>query len=132
MDLNNLDSIQLKQVIADAGSALSRRQKVEKAMAEIHRVSKKYKLSKDELKTVLVSVQSSKAISTSKPKAIRAKVEPKYQSPDGAKKWTGRGRTPSWVVEICRSNGLTIEGFKSDPLFMIQSSMATKTAGNQA
>ena len=121
MELNSLNSKQLKQVISDASSALNRRQKVEKAMTEIQRVSKKYKLNKEELKTVLVSIQSSKAVSTSKPKSVRTKVEPKYQSQDGSKKWTGRGRTPSWVVEICRSKGLTVEGFKSDSRFLIQS-----------
>ncbi len=120
MEFNSLDAKQLKQVISDASSALNRRKKVEKAMAEIQRVSKKYKLSKDELKTVLVSIQSSKAVSTSKPKRARAKVAPKYQSQDGAKTWTGRGRTPSWVVGICQSKGLTIEGFKSDARFLIQ------------
>ncbi len=122
MELNNLSVKQLKQVISEASSALNSRQKVEKAMIEIERVAKKYKLSKDELKTLLVSVQSSKAVSTSKPKSGRAKVEPKYQSQDGSKKWTGRGRAPNWVVEICRSKGLTVEGFKSDSRFVIQSS----------
>ena len=121
MELANLNAKQLKQVISEASSALNRRQKVEKAMVEIQRVAKKYKLSKEELKTALVSVQSSKAVSTSKPKSARAKVEPKYQSQDGSKKWTGRGRAPSWVVEICRSKGLTVEGFKSDSRFLIQS-----------
>jgi DNA-binding protein H-NS len=132
MELNRLDAKQLKQVISDASSALNRRQKIEKAMVEIQRISKKYRLSKDELKTVLVSVHSSKAVSTNKPKSVRAKVEPKYQSQDGAKTWTGRGRTPSWVVEICRSKGLTVEGFKSDPRFLIQNSTSNSTAVDQA
>ena len=121
MELTNLNAKQLKQVISEASSALNRRQKVEKAIVEIQRVAKKYNLSKEELKTALVSAQSFKAVSASKPKSVRAKVEPKYQSQDGSKKWTGRGRTPSWVVEICRSKGLTVEGFKSDSRFLIQS-----------
>ena len=131
MELNNLSAKQLKQVISEASSALNSRQKVEKAMIEIQRVAKKYKLSKDELKTLLVSVQSSKAVSTSKPKSVRAKVEPKYQSQDGSKKWTGRGRTPNWVVEICRSKGLTVEGFKSDSRFVIQSSTPNSSTLNR-
>ena len=63
MELNNLSAKQLKQVISEASSALNSRQKVEKAMIEIQRVARKYKLSKDELKTLLVSVQSSNAVS---------------------------------------------------------------------
>ena len=128
MELSNLNAKQLKQVISEASLALNRRQKVEKAMAEIQRVAKKYKLSKEELNTALVSVQSSKALSASKPKLVRAKVEPKYQSRDGSKKWTGRGRTPSWVVEICRSKGLSIEDFKSDSRFLIQSTTPNSLA----
>ena len=121
MELNNLNAMQLKQIITKASSALNRRRKVEKAMVEIQRVAKKYKLSKDELKMALVSLQTFKAVSTSKAKAVRAKVEPKYQSQDGSSKWTGRGRAPSWVTEICRSKGMTVEGFKSDSRFLIQS-----------
>ena len=132
MELNSLDAKQLKQVISEASAALNRRQKVEKAMAEIERVSKKYKLSTVELKTALVSVQSSKSISRSKPKSIRAKVAPKYQSQDGRENWTGRGRTPNWVVEICRSKGLTVEGFKSDKRFLIQASVSGSQAVNRA
>ena len=41
-------------------------------------------------------------------------------SQDGSKKWSGRGRTPSWVVEICRSKGISVEGFKSDSRFVIE------------
>lgn len=131
MELNGLDAKQLKQVISDASSALNRRQKVKKAMTEIQLVSKKNQLSKDELKTVLISVQSSKAVPTSKPKSVRAKVEPRYQSQDGAETWTGRGRTPNWVVEVCRSKGLTVEGFKSDPRFLIQNRKPSSTAVDQ-
>lgn len=122
MDLDNLNSSQLKRFISEANNALSRRQKIEKAMIEIQRISKKHKLSKSDLKIVLAALQSSTASAKNKPKTARAKVEAKYQSPDGSKTWTGRGRSPSWVVEICRSEKLTIERFKSDPRFLIQNS----------
>lgn len=131
MELDSLDTKQLKQVISEANSALNRRQKVEKAIVEFQRVAKKYKLGKEELKTVLVSVHSSKSVSKSKPKSVGKKVEPKYQSQDASKTWTGRGRTPSWVVEICRSTGLTVEAFKSDSRFLIQNSMHQSTVVDQ-
>jgi DNA-binding protein H-NS len=131
MEFNSLDARQLKQFISNASSALNRRQKIEKAIAEIQRVSKKYKLNKEELKIVLASVQPFKAASSSKHKTERAKVAPKYQSQDGAKKWTGRGRAPSWVVEICRSTGLTLEEFKAEPQFLIGNSIPSKMAVDQ-
>ncbi len=131
MELTNLDTKQLKQVISKASAALNRRQKVEKAMIEIQRVAKKYRLSKDELKTALASVQCYKTVSNSKPKSSRAKVEPKYQSQDGSNKWTGRGKTPSWVVDICRSKGLSVEDFKSDSRFLIQSTTPNPSRTNK-
>ena len=121
MELTNLNAKQLKQVISEASSVLNRWRKVEKAMIKIERVAKKFKFSKDELKTALVSDRYYIAVSASKPKSVRAKVEPKYQSQDGLKKCNGRGRTPSWVVEICRNKGLSVEGLKSDSRFRIQS-----------
>ena len=119
MELKNLSDKQLKQIISEANSALNSRKKVEKAMIDIQRIVKKYGLSKSELKILLGSVPSSKTASTSKSKSVRAKVEPKYKSQDGSQKWTGRGRTPAWVMEICRSKGLTVEAFKSDSRFLI-------------
>ena len=119
MDFKNLNTRQLKQVILEANDALSNRRKIEKALIEIQRTIKKYKLSKDELEIALSSLQSSKGAAPSRPKAARRKVSPKYQSQDGSKNWTGRGRTPGWVVEICQTKGLTVKKFKTDPRFLI-------------
>ena len=115
MKLTNLSAKQLRQVISDANLALSRREKLEKAMIEIQRVAKKHRLTRDELKTLLVAAQPSRSGVTDTPRSGRAKVAPKYQSLDGSKKWTGRGRPPIWVIEACSDNGLTIKDFKSDP-----------------
>ena len=119
MELKNLDTKQLKKVISEANSALSRRQRVEKAMVEIERVVKKYRLSQEELKLSVSFLQSEKVPVKRKPRKLGKKVKPKYQSQDGSKKWTGRGRPPSWVVELCRSKRLTVEAFKSDSRFLI-------------
>ena len=118
MEINNLNVRQLEQVISDASVALRRQKKIENATAEIKRISKKYKLSKSDLNTVLVSLQSSKAV-PGRSIASRRKVEPKYQSEDGKKTWTGRGRSPVWVTEICRSEKLTLREFKIDTRFLI-------------
>lgn len=119
MDLKSLNSKQLENVISEANSALNRRRKVEKALLEMQRITKKYKLNKDELTTALTALQPAKSALVRKPVAVRAKVAPKYQSKDGAKIWTGRGRTPLWVVELCQTEGLTVRAFKSDPRFLI-------------
>lgn len=119
MDLKSLNSKQLENVISEANSALNRRRKIEKAVLEMQRITKKYKLSKDDLTTALTALQPAKSTLVRRPVAVRAKVAPKYQSKDGAQVWTGRGRTPLWVAELCRSEGLTVKAFKSDPRFLI-------------
>ncbi len=42
-------------------------------------------------------------------KGRRGPVQPKYRGPNG-ELWTGRGRTPKWVVEI-REAGQTLEDY---------------------
>ena len=131
MDLNNLNAKQLKKVILNASVALDRRKKVEKAIAEIQRVLKKYKLNKTELEITLSSLQSTKTAPSSSAKSVRAVVEPKYQSPNDSKTWTGRGRTPLWVIEICQSEGLTVEKFKSDERFLIGKSLPSSRSADR-
>ena len=53
----------------------------------------------------------------SKQKKTRAKVPPKFKSPDGSQKWTGRGRAPGWVVALSGAENLNIDDFKKDPSF---------------
>ena len=117
MELKNLDAKQLKRFISEASAVLNRRQKIEQAMNEIRRIVKKY--SKDELTFILGSFESSTTTSTGKSRSTRKKVSPKYQSQDGSKKWTGRGRTPSWVVDVCQEKRISLASFKADPQFLI-------------
>lgn len=119
MDLAQLDAKALKRVISDASIALSRREKIEKAASELQRISKKYKLSNDELAAAVQFLRSSNSAKSVKLKTVRRKVKPKYQSKDGSKKWSGRGRSPSWVVNICRSEDISIDSFKTDARFLI-------------
>ena len=119
MDLDQLDAKQLKNIIIDANTALKRRQKVEKTATEIQRIIRKHGLNKDDLKILLSGLQAVKTNSASKVKATRSKVEPKYINQDGSKKWTGRGRSPSWVTEVCQNEGITIEQFKQDARFAL-------------
>jgi DNA-binding protein H-NS len=49
----------------------------------------------------------------------RSAVAPKYLNPNGKERWTGRGRTPGWVMNICEQENIDIENFKLDPRFRI-------------
>lgn len=45
----------------------------------------------------------------------RAEATPKYKDPKSGTLWSGRGRSPRWVVNILDEKGLTIEAFKKAP-----------------
>ena len=119
MELEKLNEKQLKQVISSANSALVRIQKEERVMSDIQRIARKHKLSIDELATLLKSLKTASSRQPAKVKKKRAKVAPVYQSKDGLQKWTGRGRSPSWVVEICQREGLSVSEFKLDKRYTI-------------
>ena len=39
-------------------------------------------------------------------------MKPKYANPQGADRWSGRGRAPSWVMELCTKEGIDLADFK--------------------
>ena len=126
MNIKDLDSKQLKQIISDASSALNWRQKIDKATSELKAVKRKYQLSNDDLRIVFRALEPSKPAPARKVKKARAKVKAKYRSQDGENTWTGRGRNPKWVVETCESKGLTLQAFKSDSRFLIENADSQK------
>ena len=117
MQIDSLDAKQLKKIISEASEALIRRQRLEKAIADIKRVSRKHNLNRNELLAITNALQPAKAPAKAKLRKPRKQVKPKYQSIDGTNKWTGRGRSPAWVVELCKKNKISIEQFNSDPRF---------------
>lgn len=47
----------------------------------------------------------------------RAEATPKYKDPKSGALWSGRGRSPRWVVEALDAKGISIEQFKNAPEF---------------
>lgn len=47
----------------------------------------------------------------------RAEAAPKYKDPNSGALWSGRGRSPRWVVDVLDAQGISIEQFKSAPEF---------------
>jgi DNA-binding protein H-NS len=52
---------------------------------------------------------------------VRADVQPKYKDPDSEETWSGRGRSPKWVVAILQAKNISIEQFKSSDAYHISS-----------
>ena len=138
----NLTTKQLGEMFGKAQAELERREKVEKAQKEISAILKKYNISGDEidLSGIKKRLPSSRpAVEKTRPsKARKAKqkaakfgpaklksgdkratVAPKFCDPNTGKKWSGRGRSPEWVLGVCEAESITVEQFKADPRFLI-------------
>ena len=134
-NIPKMTNSELKRVLCEAKDELARRDNMSKALADIKKILTKYKLRTEDInwlqlnkttKTGTKKKLSGKSNAAVKMKAKgrlkpdqRSAVAPKYLNPNGNEKWTGRGRTPSWVMNICEQENIDIENFKLDPRFRI-------------
>lgn len=120
--LKKLTVAQLSQMIDETKAELKRRENIEAATSEMRAILKKYKIDIQDIDTQILrkdsaSKGSKKRSSASKSRDQRRIVKAKFKDPDGTATWTGRGRTPSWVVGICAKNGIDVDTFKKDDRF---------------
>jgi len=131
-NLSNLSASQLNKMIENTKAEIKRRENIQAAQTQIQAILKKFGLRIQDLdlktastlkkqKAVRKSTSKAKAprAKSSKTKDNRAKVLPKYKNPNGTETWSGRGRLPSWVADICQSEGISVEKFKTDTRFAI-------------
>ena len=120
--LKKLSAAQLNKSIEETQEELTRRKNIDAATVEICSILKKYKIDFQDIDLNIINKTSGK-ISTKKRAKVtksrdqRSKVKAKYKDPNSAATWTGRGRTPAWVQDICQSRGTDIEAFKKDDSF---------------
>ena len=123
--LKTLTEKQLKTILVNAKAEITRRECVQAAATEINAVLHKYKISIDDIDLKSL-VSGSKRKTTGKDKRPagaadkRRRVKAKYQNLTREKSWSGRGRAPRWVIEICQKDGLDIEAFKKDERFLVK------------
>ena len=126
---------ELERVLSEAKDELARRDNMVKAIADIKKILEKYKLRAEDIdwsqlnKTTKagnkkkLSGKSNAAVKIKAKERLkpdrRSSVAPKYLNPNGKERWTGRGRTPDWVINICEQENIDIENFKIDPRFRI-------------
>ena len=132
-NIPKMTNSELERVLSEAKDELARRDNMGKALADIKKVLIKYKLRAEDIdwrqlnKTTKagnkkkLSRKSNTAVKIKAKEMLKAdqrsSVAPKYLNPNGNEKWTGRGRTPSWVINICEQENIDIENFKLDPRF---------------
>ena len=134
-NIPKMTNSELERVLSEAKDELARRDNMGKALADIKKILTKYKLRAGDIdwrqlnKTTKagnkkkLSRKSNAAVKIKANERLksdqRSSVAPKYLNPNGKEKWTGRGRTPGWVMNICEQENIDIENFKLDPRFRI-------------
>ena len=140
--IKQLTANQLSKMLTETQAELKRRENIDKARKAIQAVLKKYKITIDDLnlgvsykKPVRKKAAAKKgtekkapakkaaakkrAAKASRKNDQRAAVAAKYHNPATGDKWSGRGRAPLWVTEVCTAETIDIEQFKGDPRFRI-------------
>ena len=131
VNISKMKSSELEKILAEAKDELTRRDSMIKALADIKKTLKRYKLRAEdfnwtELNKSTTTADKKESIAKLNPAFKkrtkldqRSSVAPKYLNPKSKEKWTGRGRAPSWVVKICNQENIDLTEFKLDPRFKI-------------
>lgn len=118
-NLKTLSVTELEKLTADAKAELTARKEKNKQIAlvreQVDRKLAKAGLSISDLYPSLGKGKKATgaARKTKKPARKKSIVKPKYKDASGRNKWTGRGRSPIWVREICEREGIDVMKFKS-------------------
>ena len=130
--LKQLSANQLSKMLIETQAELKRRENIGRARKDIQAVLKKYKITIDDLdlgagrkkpvgkKTATKKVGAKKRLArSSRTNDQRSAVAAKYHNLSTGDKWSGRGRAPIWVTNLCNAEAIDIEQFKTDPRFRI-------------
>jgi len=132
-NISKMTTSELEKILAEAKHELVWRENANKALAEIDKILSQYKLRVEDIdwrqlkKKTQISDRTKLGKRTNVPQEKKARkrpkndrrsaVAPKYLNPNGEEKWSGRGRTPLWIIKICQQENIDIKQFKLDPRF---------------
>ena len=136
--LKNMSNAKLKSLATAAQAEIDRREAARKALDEVEGVLNRYGVELSDLtnnqsnsrkvkrrvsrkknkKNVRSTGKSTKAANQRKAAPDRrSAVKPKYKNPESSETWSGRGRSPKWVSDICEAEKLSVTEFKADHRF---------------
>ena len=123
VSFRDLTGGQLEKMLANTELEIKRRENIKSATTEVRSVLKKYKISIEDIDLQSLGKKtSSKTVSKGKAQAKahdnRKRVKPKYANPNGVETWSGRGRAPAWVLELCQKEEIELAAFKKDARFI--------------
>ena len=116
--IKKLSGKELEKLINQAASELDSRKRIESLNKDIQKVLSKHKVTKAELSALIDTLKGNYKAPKSKTRMV-TKVSPKFRNPAGGETWTGRGRTPKWVAQICGASGISVEEFKKSTQYLI-------------
>ena len=122
MTLKKLSAAQLNKIIDETQAELIRRKNIHAATVEIRSILRKYNVNFQDIDLSIITRSGHKSSIKKRARVTKLRdrrntVKAKYKDPNSAATWTGRGRAPAWVQDICQNNGIDILGFKKDGRF---------------
>ena len=122
--VKRLSSKDLNLLISKAAKELEARKREDLIIRELQKVFDKHGVSKVERLGLVKRLvrnpslaSNTKKIGTRRVNKKRSVVRPKYRHPSSRETWTGRGRTPKWVVSLCEERKIDLSAFKSSAEF---------------
>ena len=117
--IKKLSGKDLTKLIDQASKELIQRKRMDVLSKDIQRVIAKHKVSKSELASLIDMIRFETKVSKKTKTRAASKVPAKFKNPKGQETWTGRGRAPNWVSEICQTTGITLTEFKTSSAYLI-------------
>ena len=117
--IKKLSGKDLTKLIDQASKELIQRKRMDVLSKDIQRVIAKHKVSKSELASLIDMIRFETKVSKKSKMRAASKVPAKFKNPNGQETWTGRGRAPNWVSEICQTTGITVTEFKTSSAYLI-------------
>jgi len=117
--IKKLSGKDLTKLIDQASKELIQRKRMDVLSKDIQRVIAKHKVSKSELASLIDMIRFETKVSKKTKTRAASKVPAKFKNPNSQETWTGRGRAPNWVSEICQTTGITVTEFKTSSEYLI-------------
>jgi DNA-binding protein H-NS len=99
IDVSDLDVNELRALRKKVDEALENVEKAKRKEAQdkVRDLAREMGISIEELMSDVIDIPQ---------KRTKTKVAPKFRHPDGSQEWSGRGRTPKWVLEYVGTDKL--------------------------
>ena len=122
-EVKKLTKTELNTLISAASKELEARKKSRALLLDIQKVFKKHRVPRSRWVSFLRAAEADSNSDAKRPRKVikrsGIKVPPKYKCPKTNVTWTGRGRAPKWVLELCETEKISLEAFKSDKRFTV-------------